>query len=138
MRGQKNTQRIDRCVFWGNSGLLSIKFLCVTLSHMSICTRIVVSVALQEVNHAPNAKSGSKSDNKGLQYVYCAVEKFHKNLLSAALRLPEKGHKKRRSVFITAAVISPRAACVSAARRYSVVTMGLRFQNKARAPHSLC
>ena len=62
----------------GNSRRLSIKFMCVTLPYMSICTRIVVSVALQEVNHAPNAKSGSKSDNKGLQYVYCAVEKFHK------------------------------------------------------------
>ena len=89
---------------------LSIKFLWVTLWHMSIGTRIVVSVALQKIDNAPNAKSGSKSDNKGLQYVYSAVEKFHKVLLSAALRLPEKGHKKRRSVFITAAVISPRAA----------------------------
>ena len=61
---------------------------------MSICTRIVVSVTLQEVNHAPNAKSGSQCGNKGLQYVYCAVEKFHKNLLSAAFcGCPKKGIK---------------------------------------------
>ena len=47
---------------------------------MSICPRIVVSVTLQEVNHAPDTKSGSQCDNKGLQYIYCAVEKFHKVL----------------------------------------------------------
>ena len=82
-----------------------------TLLTMSICTWIVVSVALQKVNHAPDTKSGSQCDNKGLQYIYCAVEKFHEILLSCrVLRLPEKGHKKRRSVLVTAAVISPRAA----------------------------
>ena len=54
-------------------------------------------------------------------------------LLSAALRLPEKGHKKRRSVFITAAVISPRAAFVAAARRYSVVRVRLPAAIRARS-----
>ena len=94
-----------------NSGLSSIKFLCATLSHMSICTWIVVSVALKQIDYAPDTKSGSQCDNKGLQYIYCAVEKFHEILLSCrVLRLPEKGHKKRRSVLVTAAVISPRAA----------------------------
>lgn len=44
---------------------------------MSICTRIVVAVPLQKIDNSPDTKSGSKSDNKGLQYVYCAVEKFH-------------------------------------------------------------
>ena len=78
---------------------------------MSICTRIVVSVALKQIDYAPDTKSGSQCDNKGLQYIYCAVEKFHEILLSCRiLRLPEKGHKKRRSVLVTAAVISPRAA----------------------------
>ena len=57
---------------------MSINFLCVTLWHMSIRARIVVAVALQEVDHAPDTKPGSKCDNKGLQNVYCAIEKCHK------------------------------------------------------------
>lgn len=56
---------------------LSIKFFCVSLRHMSIRARIVVSVALQEVDNAPNAKTCSESDNKCLQNAYCAVEKCH-------------------------------------------------------------
>ena len=56
---------------------MSIKFLYVTLPHMSIRARIVVSVALQEVDNAPNAKTCSESDNECLQNAYCAVEKCH-------------------------------------------------------------
>ena len=29
--------------------------LCVTLPHMSICTRIVVTISLQKIDNAPNA-----------------------------------------------------------------------------------
>lgn len=59
---------------------LSIKFFCVSLRHMSICTWVVVSVALHEVNAAPNAKTCAKRDYQSLQYVNCAVEKLHRNL----------------------------------------------------------
>ena len=99
---------------------MSINFLCVTLWHMSISARIVVSVALQEVDNAPNAKSGSESDNECLQNAYCAVEKCHIKLLSAALRLPEKGHKKRRSVFDNCrGHKSPRCVCCCCAAVFS-------------------
>lgn len=55
---------------------------------MNIRTRIIVTISFQKVDNAPNAKSGSQSDYKGLQYVYCAVEKFHIVFsLSAAVRL---------------------------------------------------
>lgn len=83
---------------------------CASLPHMSIRARIVVSVALQEVDNAPNAKTCSESDNKCLQNAYCAVENAIIKLLSAALRLPEKGIKNGGQFSITAAVISPRAA----------------------------
>lgn len=56
---------------------MSIKFSCVTLRHMSFGAGIVISVALKQVDYAPDTKSGSQCDNKGLQYVYCAVEKLH-------------------------------------------------------------
>ena len=45
---------------------LSIKFFCVSLRHMSICPWVVVSITFQKVNHAPDTKSGSQCDNKGL------------------------------------------------------------------------
>ena len=63
-----------------NSGLSSIKFLCATLSHMSIRAGVIVAVPLHEVNAAPNAKTCAKRDNQSLQYTNCAVEKLHINL----------------------------------------------------------
>ena len=59
---------------------LSIKFLWATLWHMSIRTGVVVAIAFQKVNHAPNAKPCAKRDNQSLQYTNCAVEKLHINL----------------------------------------------------------
>ena len=44
-----------------NSGLSSIKFLCATLSHMSICTWIIISVTFQKVNHSPDTKASAQS-----------------------------------------------------------------------------
>ena len=58
--------------------MLSINFLCVTLSHMSIGTRIVVAVTFQEVNDAPHAEAGTEGDNEGLENGDCLIEKFHK------------------------------------------------------------
>ena len=49
-----------------NSGLSSIKFLCATLSHMSIRAGVVIAVSLKQIDNAPDTKSGSQCDNKGL------------------------------------------------------------------------
>ena len=65
---------------------------------MSIRARIVIAVALHEIDHAPNAKSGSKCYNKGLQNVYCAIEKCHEYILSAASAAVRQADK-RRSAF---------------------------------------
>lgn len=43
------------------------------LTAISIGSGVVVAVALQKIDYSPDTKSGSKSDNKGLQYVYCAA-----------------------------------------------------------------
>ena len=61
------------------------KFLRVTLWHMSICARIVVAVAFEQVNHAPDTKTSTERDNEGLQYSNRLIEKFHITSLSAAL-----------------------------------------------------
>ena len=47
-----------------------------------------------EVNHAPDTKASSKSDNKGLQNAYCRIKKCHKVLLSCRVcGCPKKGIK---------------------------------------------
>ena len=68
----------------GNSRRLSIKFMCVTLPYMSICARIIISVALKQVDYAPDTKSGTERDNEGLQNGNCLIKKFHITSLSAA------------------------------------------------------
>lgn len=56
---------------------LSIKFFCVSLRHMSICTGVVVSVAFQQVNGSPDAEAGTEGDDEGLENADSRVEKFH-------------------------------------------------------------
>ena len=100
---QKNIFLLLYCIIFDNkfllilrnSKLLSINFLCVTLSHMSIRARIVVAVALHEIDNAPDTKPGSKCYNKGLQNVYCAIEKCHKYILSAASAAVRQADKRR-------------------------------------------
>ena len=77
-----------------NNRLLSIKFLCVTLSYMGIRARIVVAVTLHEIDNAPNAKSGSKCYNKGLQNVYCAIEKCHVKSFLPPCGCPASGQRR--------------------------------------------
>ena len=61
-----------------NSGLSSIKFLCATLSHMSISAGIVISVTFQQVDDTPDAKTSAQSDNESLQNGDCLIKKCHK------------------------------------------------------------
>lgn len=61
-----------------NSGLSSIKFLCATLSHMSIRAGVVVAITFQQVDDTPHAETGTEGDNEGLENGDCLIEKFHK------------------------------------------------------------
>ena len=87
---QKNIFLLLYCIIFDNkfllilrnSKLLSINFLCVTLSHMSICTGVVVSVTFQQVDNAPYAKTSTKGNHEGLQHIDRFIEKFHKSLLA--------------------------------------------------------
>ena len=64
-----------------------------SLTYMSIRARIVVAVALHEIDYAPDTKPGSKCYNKGLQNVYCAIEKCHVKSFLPRLRLSGKRTK---------------------------------------------
>ena len=83
---QKNIFLLLYCIIFDNkfllilrnSKLLSINFLCVTLSHMSIACRVVRPVSLQKIDAAPYAKRAAEAHNNGLQSINCTIEKFHK------------------------------------------------------------
>ena len=60
---------------------LSIKFFCVSLRHMSICTGVIIAVAFQKVDGAPDTKTCTESYYQSLQNTDCAVEKCHKVFL---------------------------------------------------------
>ena len=102
--------------------MLSIKFLCDTLPYMSICARIVIAVALHQIDYAPDTKPGSKCYNKGLQNVYCAIEKCHKYILSAASAAVRQADKRRSAYaaaqknrpLVKAAVPALRKSCGAA------------------------
>lgn len=82
---QKNIFLLLYCIIFDNkfllilrnSKLLSINFLCVTLSHMSICTGVVVSVAFQQVDGSPDAETCAKGNYQSLKNADSRVEKFH-------------------------------------------------------------
>ena len=83
---QKNIFLLLYCIIFDNkfllilrnSKLLSINFLCVTLSHMSIGAGVVVAVTFQQVDDTPHAETGTEGDNEGLENGDCLIEKFHK------------------------------------------------------------
>ena len=58
--------------------MLSIKFLRVSLWHMSIGRGIVLAVTFQQVDHAPYAQTGSKADDNRTELRYRGGEKLHK------------------------------------------------------------
>ena len=56
---------------------MSINFLCVTLWHMSIRTRIVISITFQKVDDTPYAKTGTNGTDHSRQSAHCTCEKSH-------------------------------------------------------------
>ena len=44
---------------------------------MSISPRIIISVALQQVNEAPDSETCAKCDDEGLKNIDCAIEEIH-------------------------------------------------------------
>ena len=58
--------------------MLSIKFLRVSLWHMSIRAGVVVAVTFQQVDDTPDAETSAQSDNEGLKNGDSLIEKCHK------------------------------------------------------------
>lgn len=48
-----------------------------TLLTMSICARIIIAIAFQKIDDAPNAKTTAKRRNERLKDIDCGIEKLH-------------------------------------------------------------
>ena len=48
------------------------------LHTLRLCTGVVITVTFKQVNHAPNAETGTKSNNESLEDTYSRVKKFHR------------------------------------------------------------
>ena len=51
---------------------------------MSIRAGVIVAVTLQQVDRAPDAKTGTERHDESLQYANCTVEKCHTGLLNGS------------------------------------------------------
>ena len=83
---QKNIFLLLYCIIFDNkfllilrnSKLLSINFLCVTLSHMSIGAGVVVAVAFHEVDNTPHCKTCAEGDNERLKNRDSLIDESHR------------------------------------------------------------
>ena len=65
---QRNEDQTDRC----NAAA------CHELFHtLAFCARIIVAVAFQKIDDAPNAKTTAKRRNERLKDIDCGIEKLH-------------------------------------------------------------
>ena len=64
---------------------------------MSIGTGVIVAIAFEQVDSAPDTKTGTESDDERLQYADCTVEKCHKVFPPFLLRLRRVIMKKPSS-----------------------------------------
>ena len=58
--------------------MLSIKFLRVTLWHMSIGAGIVITITFQQIDRAPNAEASAQRHNEGLKNTNSRIKESHK------------------------------------------------------------
>ena len=83
---QKNIFLLLYCIIFDNkfllilrnSKLLSINFLCVTLSHMSIGAGVVVAVAFHEVDNTPHCETCAEGDNERLKNRDSLIDESHR------------------------------------------------------------
>lgn len=58
-----------------------------SLPHMSICTRVVVSITFHQVDYAPDTKSGTDCNDQCLKDIDCTAKKSHNQMCEQTLFL---------------------------------------------------
>ena len=79
-------QFLDFCfgIVWCWQSIFCFQSL-VSLPHMSITGRVVLTVTFQEVDAAPHAQAAAQRDHQSLQYVDSVSEKIHKSYFLSSL-----------------------------------------------------
>ena len=65
---QRNKDQTDRCNAAARHELFHT---------LAFCARIIVAVAFQKIDDAPNAKTTAKRRNERLKDIDCGIEKLH-------------------------------------------------------------
>ena len=65
---QRNKDQTDRCNAAARHELFHT---------LAFCARIIIAVAFQKIDDAPNAKTAAKRRNKRLKDIDCGIEKLH-------------------------------------------------------------
>lgn len=65
---QRNEDQTDRCNAAACHELLDA---------LAFCARIIIAVAFQKIDDAPNAKTTAKRRNERLKDIDCGIEKLH-------------------------------------------------------------
>ena len=47
------------------------------LHALGLCAGVIIAVTFEQVDCTPDAETGTKSNHKGLEDIYCAIEKIH-------------------------------------------------------------
>lgn len=58
-----------------------------SLPHMSICTRVVVSITFHQVDYAPDTKTGTDCNDQCLKDIDCTAKKSHNQMYEQTLFL---------------------------------------------------
>lgn len=62
-------------------------FVFASLPHMSICTRVVVSITFHQVDYAPDTKAGTDCNDQCLKNIDCTAKKSHNQMCEQTLFL---------------------------------------------------
>ena len=62
-------------------------FVFASLPHMSICTRVVVSITFHQVDYAPDTKTGTDCNDQCLKDIDCTAKKSHNQMYEQTLFL---------------------------------------------------
>ena len=65
---QRNEDQTDRCNAAARHELFHT---------LTFCARIIIAIAFQKIDNAPNAKTTAKRRNERLKDIDCGIEKLH-------------------------------------------------------------
>lgn len=90
----------NRC--W--AGYLSLVLMVASLPHMSICTRVVIAIPFEQIDHSPYAQASAQRDYKYLQSVDCCCKKCHNDY---------RNPNPRNALFCRSTTIQTKQPCHS-------------------------